>query len=89
MFVYKYNLPEVADVLFKNKCMDTHEKRKNLGNGITWTEMMEKYMLDTKSMIKENDKRWKSRKDYTKLIKVFKKYTKQDINATQRINDGR
>jgi hypothetical protein len=40
-------------------------------------------------MIKENDKRWKSRKDYTKLIKVFKKYTKQDIKATQRINDGR
>ncbi len=89
MFIHEYNLPEAADVLLKYQCMDANEKRKQFGREITWIEMMERDMRGTQQMKNDNDPRWKKQKDYTKLIEVFKKYTKQDINVTQRINDGR
>ncbi|WP_024955789.1 ankyrin repeat domain-containing protein [Sulfurospirillum arcachonense] len=88
-FVHEYNLPEIADALLKKECMNIDKKMKAFGGGkITWVELMERDMRGTQQMKKENDPRWKTQKDYTKLIKVFKKYTK-DTNTTQRINDGK
>ncbi len=88
-FVLNYNLPEIADVLLQYQCMNKNATYKGLGGErITWVEYMERNMSHTQLMKKENDPRWKSRKDYTKLINVFKKYTQDTNNTTQRINDG-
>ena len=88
-FVLNYNLPEVADVLFKYRCINLDSKYKGLGGEeITWVEWMERHMNMTQQMKHDHDPRWKTRKDFTKLIKVFKKYT-QDTNTTERINNGK
>ncbi|ACZ12016.1 ankyrin repeat domain-containing protein [Sulfurospirillum deleyianum] len=87
-FVHNYNLPEVADILLKYQCISANEKRQNFGQESTWIELMERDMRGTQQMKNDNDPRWKIQKDYTELIKVFKKYTK-DTNTTQRINDGK
>lgn len=88
-FVLNYNLPEIADVLLQYQCMNKNAKHKGLGGErLSWLEWMERDMRGTQQMKNDNDPRWKKEKDYTELIKVFKKYTK-DTNTTQRINDGK
>ena len=88
-FVLNYNLPEIADVLLQYQCINKNAKYKGLGGErLSWIEWMERDMRGTQQMKNDNDPRWKIQKDYTELIKVFKKYTK-DTNTTQRINDGK
>ena len=84
-FVLDYNLPEMANVLFKYQCMNINAKFKGLGGEkITWVEWMERHMKNREWMKEKDDERWKKEEDYTELIKVFKKYTKQDNNTTQK-----
>ncbi len=83
------NIPvQIADVLAKNQCINVEQKFQEVNRWITWVELMERDMRGTQLMKKENDPRWKSQKDYTELINVFKKYTQDTNNTTQRINDG-
>ncbi len=91
-FVYSYNLPEIADVLLKYRCINVNEKRINFGRSQTWIELMEIDMRGTQQMKDDNDSGWKLQKDYTELLKVFKKYSKKyqkENNITQGIANGK
>lgn len=85
-FMYEYNLPKLADIMAKYECLDVDKSRYS--NIPSWIRNMEMLMTNREWMKEKNDSQWKKEKDYTELIKVFKKYTK-DTNTTQRINDGK
>ena len=85
-FMYKYNLPKLADIMATHECLDVDKSQYS--NMPSWIRKMEMLMTNREWMKEKNDPRWKKEKDYTELIKVFKKYTK-DTNTTQRINDGK
>jgi hypothetical protein len=85
-FMYEYNLPRLADIMAKYECLDVDKSQYS--DMPSWIRNMEMHMSNREWMKDKNDLRWKSQKDYTELIKVFKKYTK-DTNITQRINDGK
>lgn len=85
-FMYRYNLPKLADIMATHECLDVDKSQYS--NMPSWIRNMEMLMTNREWMKEKNDPRWKKEKDYTELIKVFKKYTK-DTNTTQRINDGK
>jgi ankyrin repeat protein len=87
-FVVDYNLPEIANILAKNQCIDVDQKLQEINRMITWIYWMKREMENKEEMKRTNDPRWKSIPDYIELIKVFKKYSK-NTNTTKRINDGK
>lgn len=86
-FVVDYNLPEVAEVLAKNKCINPDiEFRTIIGSWETWIQWMQIRINSKEHMKRDHNPRWRDEKDYSQLLKVFKKYSKES-NTTKRITN--
>ncbi len=87
-FFYDNNLPELAEVFAKNQCSDFDKRYKSFNRSVLLTDLMEQDIKNREYEKRRNAPGWESKKDYTKLREVFKKYSK-DTNTTQRIDNGK
>lgn len=79
-FIVNYNLPELAEVLTKNKCIDI-DKKIQWGENIwiTWTDWMEKDIRGTLYMKKTMIEYGNLKKIIPNLLKCLKNIQKRQI----------